>query len=84
MPFVGQHFFSVACFVSSQRQKPRHYETALVSAPPVKVSVIVDSSPKLALIGVWLSRYAPVSVYFGAVALGVTRPAAVGEIVIVV
>ena len=57
---------------------------ALVSVPPVNVSVMVDSSPRLALIGVWLSKYAPVSVYFGDVALGVTRPAAVGETVIVV
>jgi hypothetical protein len=51
--------------------------------PPVNVRVIVDSSPRLALIGVWLSKYVPVKVYLGEVAVGVTRPAAVGETVIV-
>ena len=45
---------------------------------------MVESSPSDALIGVWLSRYAPVSVYFGASAAGVTRPVAVGETVMVV
>jgi len=68
----------------SQRLEPRDHATALVNAPPLNVSVMVESSPNDALIGVWLSRYAPVSVYFGASAAGVARPAAVGEIAIVV
>jgi hypothetical protein len=40
---------------------------------------MVDSSPSDALIGVWLSKYAPVSVYFGDAAVGVVKPAAVGD-----
>jgi hypothetical protein len=85
LAFLGTAFIKRGLFfVNSQRPKPRHHETALANVPPVNVSVIVLSSPSEALIGVWLSRYAPVKVYLGASAAGVTKPAAVGETVIVV
>jgi hypothetical protein len=53
---LGTALFVFACFISSQRPKPQDHETALVSAPPANVNVIVDSSPSDAEIGVWLAR----------------------------
>jgi hypothetical protein len=55
--FLGTAFIRLACFVNFQRPMPRdHAPTDLVKTPPVNVSVIVDSSPSDALIGVCDSR----------------------------
>jgi hypothetical protein len=54
-------------------------DTAVVKTPPLKVMLIVESSPMLALITGNASRYAPVKVKHGSVALGAVKPPTVLE-----